>query len=289
MQRIIDTHIHIWDFSRADYPWLKGDTSILNRTYSISEIEEERKIAGVTDGVMVQASCNLDDTRMMLEVASQNEWLHGVVCWLPLMDTKETERLLEEEFLLNPYFVGMRHLIHDEPDTKWLLQPAVIESLKLLAKHNKPYDVVGVKPEHIETVLNVAELVPDLRMVFDHLNAPPIPAKERFGKWGELMKVAAQNKNFYAKLSGLGTASGNFEGRTAEDIKPYVAYTLEHFGVGRCFCGGDWPVSALANSYSRIWQMTKEIIDELVHKDIRHKVYFNNANTFYNLNLGNLN
>jgi len=49
MQRIIDTHIHIWDFSRADYPWLKGDTSILNRTYSISEIEEERKIAFIVE------------------------------------------------------------------------------------------------------------------------------------------------------------------------------------------------------------------------------------------------
>lgn len=285
MQRIIDTHIHIWDFSRADYPWLKGDTSILNRTYSISEIEEERKIAGVTDGVMVQASCNLDDTRLMLEVASQNEWLHGVVCWLPLMDTRETERLLAEEFLPNPYFVGMRHLIHDEPDTKWLLQPAVIESLKLLAKYNKPYDVVGVKPEHIETVLKVAELVPELRMVFDHLNAPPIPTKEKYGSWGELMKVAAQHKNFYAKLSGLGTAGGNFEGRTADDIKPYVAFALEHFGAERCFCGGDWPVSALANSYSNTWKNTKSIVNSLLSNQEQEKVYFHSANGYYRLGL----
>ncbi|HMT75137.1 MAG TPA: amidohydrolase family protein [Chitinophagaceae bacterium] len=285
MQRIIDTHIHIWDFSRADYPWLKGDTSILNRTYSISEIEEERKIAGVTDGVMVQASCNLDDTRLMLEVASQNEWLHGVVCWLPLMNTKETERLLQEEFLPNPYFVGMRHLIHDEPDTEWLLQPAVIESLKLLAKNNKPYDIVGVKPEHIETVLKVAELVPELRMVFDHLNTPPIPAKEKYGRWGELMKVAAQHKNFHAKISGLGTASGSFEDRTTEDIKPYVAFVLEHFGAERCFCGGDWPVSVLANTYSNTWRNTKTILASLLGETELKKVYFTNANRFYNLGL----
>jgi L-fuconolactonase len=285
MQRIIDTHIHIWDFSQAEYDWLKGDTSILNRTYSISEIEEERKSAGVTDGVMVQAACNLEDTRLMLHVAAQTSWLHGVVCWLPLMDTKETARLLEEEFLPNRYFVGMRHLIHDEPDTKWLLQPAVIESLKLLAKHNKPYDIVGVRPEHIETVLRVSELVPELKMVFDHLNAPPIPSKEKFGRWGALIKEAAQNKNFYAKISGLGTASGNFENRTTDDIKPYVEFALEHFGADRCFCGGDWPVSLLANSFSRTWDDTKTILSSLLNLVEQEKVYFHTANEFYNLGL----
>lgn len=285
MQRIIDTHIHIWDFSRAEYAWLKGDTSILNRTYFINEIEEERKTAGVTDGLMVQAACNLEDTRLMLEVAAKTDWLHGVVCWLPLMDTRQTEQLLQEEFLPNKYFAGMRHLIHDEADAQWLLQPAVIESLKLLAKYNKPYDVVGVKPAHIETVLKVAELVPELKMVFDHLNAPPIPMQEKFGKWGEWMKTAAQNKNFYAKISGLGTAGGNFENRTTEDIKPYVAFVLEHFGTEHCFCGGDWPVSALANTYSKTWQQIQQLVNGLTTTYQQQQLYFNNANRFYNLSL----
>jgi L-fuconolactonase len=285
MQRIIDTHIHIWDFSRAEYSWLKGDTSILNRTYSINEIAAERKQAGITDGVMVQAACNLDDTRLMLEVAAQTDWLYGVVCWLPLQNTKETERLLQEEFLPNKYFVGMRHLIHDEADSQWLLQPAVIESLKLLAKYNKPYDVVGVKPEHIETVLKVSELVPELKMVFDHLNAPPIPSGEKYGSWGELMKEAAQNKNLYAKISGLGTAGGSFEGRTPENIKPYVAFALEHFETNRCFCGGDWPVSALANTYSKTWQQIKQLVNELTDEVGQQQIYFDNANRFYNLGL----
>jgi L-fuconolactonase len=283
--QIIDTHIHIWDFDRADYPWLNGDTSILNRTYSITEIADERRVAGVSDGILVQASCNLDDTNLMLEVAEENEWLHGVVCWLPLMNTEQTARILEDEFLSNRYFVGVRHLIHDEPDTDWLLQPAVIESLQLLAKYNKPYDVVGVKPEHIETVLKVSELVPELKMVFDHLNAPPISSGEKYGRWGELIKEAAQNKNFYAKISGLGTAGGNFKGRTAEHIKPYAAFAMEHFGVNRCFCGGDWPVSLLANSYSRTWNDTKTILSSLLNLVEQEKVYFHTANEFYNLGL----
>ncbi len=285
MQRIIDTHIHVWDFERAEYPWLNGDTSILNRTYRIDEIENERKEVGITHGVMIQASCNLEDTELMLDVAENNEWIKGVVCWLPLMDTKTSEQLLEERFLNSVYIKGVRHLIHDEKDSKWLLQPSVIESLKLLAKNNIPYDVVGILPAHIETVLKVAELVPGLRMVFDHLNAPPIASKEKFGRWGKLMSEAAKNKNFYAKISGLGTSSGNFENRTADDIKLYVEFTLQHFGADRCFCGGDWPVSMLANTYSNTWKITTNIINELVKEEDREKIFFKNANSFYNLGI----
>ena len=285
MQRIIDTHIHAWDFERADYPWLNGDISILNRTWRIDEIENERKEAGITNGVMVQASCNLDDTELMLDVARKNEWINGVVCWLPLIDTGTTQKLLEEKFLKEKYFKGVRHLIHDEKDPAWLLQPAVVESLKLLAKNNIPYDVVGVLPAHIETVLKVAALVPGLRMVFDHLNAPPVATKEKFGRWGGLISEAAKNKNFYAKISGLGTASGNFENRTADDIKPYVEFVLQHFNTDRCFCGGDWPVSMLANTYCNTWAVTKNIINELVGEKDRDKIFFKNANSFYNLGL----
>jgi L-fuconolactonase len=283
--KIIDTHVHIWDLEKVDYPWLKGDTSMLNRTWRIDEIDEERKKAGVAAGVLVQASGNLEDNELMLDTARKTEWIAGVVAWLPLMDPKATHRLLEERFLKEKYFKGVRHQVHDERDARWLLQPNVIESLKILADHVIPYDIVGVKPEHIETVLEVAERIPGLRMVFDHLNWPPIPKQEKFGKWGELMKVAAQNKNLYAKISGLGTASGSFQNRTADHIKPYVAFSLEYFGTDHCFCGGDWPVSMLVADYISTWQVTKDILNSLINESEKEMVLFSNANKFYNLGL----
>jgi L-fuconolactonase len=283
--RIIDTHVHIWDLEKAEYPWLQGDTSILNRTWRIEEIEKDRKEAGITAGVLVQASGNLEDSELMLETAYKTDWIRGIVGWLPLMDTKATQQLLEEIFLKEKYFKGVRHQIHDEKDPKWLLQPAVIESLKLLASFDIPYDVVGILPSHIQTVIEVADKIPGLRMVFDHLNWPPIPRKEKFGRWGDLIKIAAQRKNLYAKISGLGTASGDFQDRTTDDIKPYVKFVLEHFGPERCFCGGDWPVSMLANNYIKTWQTTKDILNDLLNDVQKDKVLFSNANNFYKLGL----
>ena len=279
--RLADTHVHIWDFNRAEYAWLKGNTSILNRTYSIEELESERNISGTTKGILVQAANNFEDTDWMLHVAVNTDWIAGIVGWLPLTNPDATLKALQKKYGKENYFKGVRHLIHDEPDSKWLLQPEVIESLHILADHNIPYDLVGVLPEHIETALQVAAKVPELRMVFDHLNQPPIASKERFGNWGELMKEAAQHKNFYAKISGLGLTAQKGDQWKADDIKPYVGFAIEQFGTGRCFMGGDWPVSLLAGSYNNTWKNLKEVINDLVDDKAADKIFYSNAANFY--------
>jgi L-fuconolactonase len=281
--RLIDTHVHIWNFERAAYDWLKNDRSILNRNYLIDEIEDERLKSGVTDGVLVQAANNLDDTDWMLEVAAQTPWITGVVAWLPLMDPQKTERLLKEKYLSNKYFKGVRHLIHDEADPEWLLQKEVIESLKILSGYNLPYDLVGILPAHIETALKVADKVPGLKMVFDHLNQPPIAGKQTNGAWSDLMTEASKHPQFFAKISGLGTTSKNGDKWKPEDIKPYVAFILENFSQERCFCGGDWPVSLLAGKYTRTWDAYKQVLSELLNEEGREKLYYKNAAAFYNL------
>jgi L-fuconolactonase len=279
--RLADTHLHIWDFNRAEYAWLEGNTSILNRTYSIEELETERFEIGIKKGILVQAANNFEDTDWMLHVAVNTDWIAGIVGWLPLINPDATLKALQKKYGKENYFKGVRHLIHDERDPEWLLQPEVINSLQILADHNIPYDVVGVLPEHIETVLKVAAKVPELRMVFDHLNQPPIATKEKFGRWGELMKEAAQHKNFYAKISGLGLTAQKADQWTADDIKPYVGFAIEQFGTDRCFMGGDWPVSLLAGSYSNTWKNFKEVIHELVDDKAADKIFYSNAANFY--------
>ena len=236
-EQIIDTHVHVWNLNKVRYSWLDGDTSILNRSYSLDELEPERQKAGVTGGVLVQAANNMEDTGWMLEEADRNSWIKGIVGWLPLEDPARCESLVENKYVPEPRLCGVRHLIHNEPDHRWLLQENVLTSLSILEKHDLPYDLVGIKTEHINTALELAERIPGLKMVFDHMNQPPILKKEKFGEWGELMIKAAAHPNFYIKISGLGTASGNFTGWKPVDLEPYISFALEHFGTDRCFCG----------------------------------------------------
>ncbi|MEO6733610.1 MAG: amidohydrolase family protein [Ferruginibacter sp.] len=281
--KIIDTHVHIWDFNRASYEWLKNDQSILNRNFLIDEYDIARKEVGITEAVLVQAANNFEDTDHMLEVAAKYEWVTGVVGWLPLMNPEQTWNALEDKYFENPFFKGVRHLIHDEPDAKWLLQPTVMESLKALAANNLTYDLVGILPQHIETAIEVSAKVPGLKMVFDHINQPPISTKEKFGVWGELMKEAAGNPNLYVKISGLGNTSKNFDNWTVADIQPYVEYALEKFGAERCFCGGNWPVSLLAGSFTKTWKAYIEVIQNLLDEADQEKVFYANAQKFYQL------
>lgn len=279
---IVDTHIHAWNFDKAQYSWLDGDRSILNRSYHIDEIDADRRDLGIKTGVLVQAANNLQDSDWMLQLAADTDWLKGVVGWLPLMDPAATQGLLKDQFLKNKYFKGVRHLIHDEADAEWLLQPAVIKSLEILADHNIPYDVVGVLPAHIITVLKIAEKIPHLVMVFDHLNHPRTSGEEIYRQWRSLMISAASHKNFYVKISGLGTVADN-PGWTEDDIKPAISFALETYGADRCFCGGDWPVSLLGGSYTKTWTAYKNIITALLSRDEREKVFCNNALQFYKI------
>lgn len=281
--KIIDTHVHVWDLAKADYPWLAGDTSLLNQTWKIETLEQERIAAGVTEGILVQASSNEEDTDNMLDAAKQTSWISGVVVWLPLKDPVEVQRQLEEKYFNDPYFCGVRHQIHDEPDTKWLLQDNVIESLQLLSNYSIPFDVVAVKPAHIKTALEVAEKVPDLKMVFDHLSQPPVASMEKFGVWGQLMQEASTHRNFYAKISGLGTASGNFTGWRKEDLQPYIEFVLQHFGADRCCCGGDWPVALLAGKYETIWKAYRGILAGLLTEKEQQQVLYDTAKNFYTI------
>ncbi len=278
---LIDTHVHIWDLEKVDYPWLKDNQTILNASYHIDALTPQLKKAGIAKGILVQASNNFEDTNAMLMVAEQTDWIQGVVGWLPLMDSERTSQALQQ-YQQHPYFKGVRHLIHDEPDSKWLLQPSVLESLAELANQNLPYDLVGILNEHIDTALGVAEKLPHLKMVFDHLNQPPIQSGEKFGKWGELMAIAARHPNFYVKISGLGTTCGKVE-FSKDSIKPYLEFIIDHFGVDRCFCGGDWPVSLLANDYANTWKIYQSAILELVGEKDATKIFATNAIAFYHL------
>ncbi|HWB94135.1 MAG TPA: amidohydrolase family protein [Puia sp.] len=281
MENVIDTHIHVWNREAVDYPWLEGNTTILKRSYGLEELEPQRSAAGVAGGVLVQAANSREDTAWMMKTAKKHGWISGIVGWLPLQDPAATARLLESEYRPGALLKGVRHLIHDEADPGWLLQDTVLESLGLLAAHDIPYDVVGVLPAHIATALKVAERWPGLRMIFDHLNQPPISAED--GRWEELMKEAAGHGNFYAKISGLGTAAKKGSDWTSADLEPCIEFALHHFGADRCCCGGDWPVSLLAGSYEKTWKAYRTVIAKYLNPSEQANVLYRNAEQFYRL------
>jgi L-fuconolactonase len=277
---IVDTHLHIWDIERNSYPWLLPSHGSIYRTFQITEAGIQLEAAGVQKAVLVQAMNSYEDTEYMFEAAHRKGFVAGVVGWVPLMKPDEAGKQLEV-FTQNPVFKGVRHLIHDEADKDWVIRPEVIESLGILASFNLPFDVVAVFPHQLKHVPTLAERVPNLRMVIDHLAKPPLdPAQHKV--WADQMRAAAGSPHVYAKVSGLNTTTADFANWTYSDIKPNIDFACQLFGADWLMFGSDWPVAILAGTYQKVWDETNKALEGYSQAE-KDAILGGTAMRFYNL------
>ncbi|MEV0797585.1 amidohydrolase family protein [Kribbella sp. NPDC050281] len=276
---VIDAHQHFWNLDRVDYPWLTPDHGVIHRTWEEPDLEDRLDQAGVDHTVIVQSMDSFADTEYMIEVADRWPVIAAIVGWVPLDRPDEAAAALDL-YAGDPRIVGIRHLIHEDPDPDWLQRAEVQEGLALLTQHDMTFDVVAVLPRHLEHVPSVSERHPGLRMVIDHLAKPPI-ADQGWEPWAGLLRAAAENPNVYVKLSGLNTAA-DWSTWTADDLRPYVEYSLDLFGPDRMMYGGDWPVSMLAGGYPKVWAETQRLLETLAPAE-RARILGGTATEFYRI------
>jgi L-fuconolactonase len=280
MSGIIDAHQHVWDLEQAEYAWLGPEAGVLYRNFGMDDVAPEFAVAGVTGTVLVQSADNDDDTEHMFAVADAAPIVLGIVGYVPLHEPDQAAERLAE-LAQRPLFCGVRNLIHDRPDPHWLLRRDVDEGLGLLERAGVPFDVVGVLPEHLEAVLEISERHPDLDLVLDHLNKPPIGLADR-EPWTSLMTQVAANPRVRGKVSGLYSAVGDPAGWTVDAIRPIFDHALDAFGPDRLMYGGDWPVSLIAGGYTRVWSGIEQLLGGLDAAD-RDRILADTARTFYQL------
>jgi len=279
---VVDAHQHLWSLERPeDYPWLTEDYGPIYRTFTQAEIEPQLAAAGVDKTVLVQSMDSYADTAAMFAAARAWPRIAGIVGWVPLDRTGEAEAMLDQ-LGDDPLLVGIRHLIHTEPDPDWVVRDEVQAGLELLSRRGLAFDVVAVLPRHLEHVPVLAARNPELRLVIDHLAKPPIRQQE-WEPWSSLLEAAAAHPNVYAKVSGLNTAAEP-DTWSAEDLRPYVQRAVDLFGAGRLMYGGDWPVAILAGDYAKVWDQTNRVLSTLSSAD-REKVLGGTAVDVYRLAL----
>jgi L-fuconolactonase len=253
----IDAHQHFWNMSKTDYPWLVPDYGSIYASFHPRDLEPQVKAAGIDQTVLVQSMDSFEDTVAMLTQAEDFDWIGAVIGWVPLLD-HEAERKALDRYSKHPKFRGIRHLIHTEANLDWVVQPQVIEGLKILADYGMSFDVVAVFPNHLKHVPTLAEKVQNLTLIIDHLAKPPIKDKQ-MGAWADQFAAAAQYPNVYAKVSGLNTAA-DWANWSAVDLKPYIDFAIEKFGADRLMFGSDWPVATLAGDYAKVWAETNKAL-----------------------------
>ncbi|HSO50712.1 MAG TPA: amidohydrolase family protein [Acidimicrobiia bacterium] len=263
---VIDAHHHFWDPRTVDYPWMTGAYEPLRKKYGPSDLAPLLDAVGVTATIVVQARQELDETHSLLEMADATPWVAGVVGWVDVTkaDVAETiARIREGEH--GNRLVGIRHLVHDEPDPEWLLRDDVLRGLRALAEAGLVYDLL-VRTRELPAATEVARRLPGLRFALDHLAKPPISTRQ-IEPWASAIGEIARLPNVTCKVSGLVTEA-DWSSWRSDDLTPYIAKALELFGSDRLMWGSDWPVCILAATYSEVFETAVEILTDLVGDEL---------------------
>lgn len=278
---IIDSHQHFWKLDLPfEYGWLREPKHApICRDFLPNDLQAHLSETGVNRSVFVQTQHNVEENRWALKLADSNSFLAGVVGWVDLASEHCEEQL--SEFLQHPKFVGVRHVTQDEPDENFIVRPEVVRGLKVLQKHQVPFDLLFYV-QHLRHAPTLAEMLPELPMVIDHLSKPRIKAQE-IKSWQSDLMNAAKSPNVFCKLSGMVTEA-DWQNWKPQDLKPYVETALEAFGAERCMFGSDWPVCELAGTYRQVFDALTDVLGPITLTE-RENIFCNTAKRFYRLKL----
>lgn len=275
----IDAHQHFWIYSSSEYGWIGESMATLRRNFLPGDLQPELNRAGFDGCVAVQARQTNEETHWLLQLASESPFIFGVVGWV---DLRSPRRESELRALANQRkLVGVRHIVQDERDDRFLLQPDFLRGIALLREYDLAYDLL-IYEKHLRVAAEFVRQFPRQRFVLDHLAKPRIKEKA-IHPWAEGIRELAAFPNVYCKLSGLVTEA-DWQNWRPEELTPYLDVAMECFGPDRLMIGSDWPVCTVAASYSRAIGGVRQYLNRFP-EDVREKVLGESAQRFYKLSL----
>jgi len=277
---IIDTHLHLWDPTNLDYPWLK-DVPQLNRAFLIEDYRDATQAFNIEKMVFVQCEAAFEQYRQEVnwvsDIARDKEpRIKGIVAWAPL-EKGEAAREDLDWLAGNPLVKGVRRIIQFEPDLAFCLQPDFITGVRLLAEYGLTFDIC-IDYRHYENTIRFIEQVPDVPMILDHIGKPNIK-DGMLDPWRSQLRQVAAFPNVQCKVSSLATEADK-EKWTNDELRPYVDCIFDSFGFERTIFGGDWPVSTLAASYDTCVTTLETLVKGASQEELM-RLFHDNAVQFY--------
>ena len=114
----IDAHQHFWRHDPAVHTWMDDRMETLQRDYLPQDLSPLLEKEGIGGCVAVQADSSTRENDFLLQLADANQWILGVVGWVDLQSPQLSEQL--DRWCPHPRAVGVRHIVQDEPDDRFL-------------------------------------------------------------------------------------------------------------------------------------------------------------------------
>lgn len=273
----LDAHHHFWVYRDSDYGWIGKGMEAIRRDFTPSDLKPLLRRNGFDGSVLVQVRQSLEETESFLRLADENDFIRGVVGWVDLRSARVRFDL--ERFSEHPRFVGVRHVVQDEPDDRFLLRDDFLRGVALLKDFGLTYDIL-VFHRQLPAVLEFVPRFPEYRLVLDHIGKPAI-ARGELEPWASAIRKLGRFENLYCKLSGMVTEA-DWKRWKRGDFLQYLDVVLEAFGPGRLLIGSDWPVCLLAASYDEVLEIVTGFIEPLSSSE-KEAILGRNAAALYGL------
>ena len=258
----LDAHQHFWRYEAAEFGWITDEMAVLRRNFLPGDLAPLLAMNGFDGSIAVQTRQCVEETRWLLELAEQYEFIRGVVGWVDLCASDVHGEL--ERWAAHSKLVGVRHIVQSEPDRGFLLRPEFQRGIAALKEFDLAYDLL-VYPKHLQAATELVHAFPAQRFVLDHVAKPVIRAG-LLEPWTQDMRAMAGCANVTCKLSGLVTEA---RGRdwTQADFAPYLDVVMEAFGPERLMVGSDWPVCTVSADYAAVMGIVLGYIERLTESE----------------------
>lgn len=277
---LIDSHHHLWKYSPAEYAWINDQMLPLKGDFLLPELAEIAIESSIDGFVSVQARQTLHETDDLLAMANADCLICGVVGWVPLADPdvgETLDRLADQKFLK-----GVRHVVQDEPDDRFILGADFNRGISKLAAYNLVYDVL-IFAKQLPASIEFVDQHPNLKMVLDHIAKPTITADTFDDNWETHFRELAKREQVSCKFSGVVTEVRG-ESWSMDQIRRYWDIALEAFTPERLMFGSDWPVCLLKTGHTQWLQTVKQLVSELTDAE-QTQIFSANAIRDYNLEI----
>eukprot|EP01084_Bolivina_argentea_P085345 154238_1 len=299
MKRLIsDAHYHLW--KPSTHTWLSdkeglanhpaGDLNSVGRDYNVTEFRNESSKYIIDKSVHVQCyhTDPLQETITLQEIANNtslsNGNPHGIIAFAEL-ESKDIEQTLLKH-MRYPNFRGIRECLDYHPKYEnrrlcprddLMMDRLFHNGLKIMAKYDLIFDM-QLYPLQLREASVLAAAHPKLRIVINHC-AMPMLNEDYNNEWENGLKLIAQNKNVFIKMSGWGIFDQKFN---KQSMKYIIKRIINIFGVDRCMFASDFPVDKPHGKYDMYWDLYIQILKELnfCEEDIDKMVHSNTINVY---------
>ena len=289
-QKIIDTHIHLWDLKKNSYDWITHSSNKkLKESYLLDKFITDIGDLKVFKAIHIQAEINrefnIEETKWLQTIADNNilGFPNGIIGYVDLSQ-KDAEYLIDQHIEYSN-FRGIRQILkynakEDLAHLNLLKNRQWIENLKILQKKKLTFDLL-INYYQFQEASQVIKKYENLQFIINHTLWPIGVGEDKFNLWKDSLTKLSELDNVAIKLSGFGERDPLWN---KDNIQPFINFVLEKFTINRCMFGSNFPVdrSFSEKKYIDYWDAYHTIISSFTETE-KDLLFYKNAELFYRI------